>query len=50
MPEGKVFNVTLPEELHLELKVKSVREKTTMNELVVQAIKDFLEKGEQPTK
>ena len=45
--EGKVLNIVFSEELHLELKVKSVREKTTMNELVVQAIKEFLEKGKE---
>jgi len=45
--EEKVFNVTLPEDLHTELKVKSIREKTTMNDLIIIAVKELLERKEE---
>lgn len=42
MPDGKVFNVLLPEDLHTELKIKAIREKTTMNDLIIVAVKEFI--------
>lgn len=39
------INIDVPEEIHIELKVRSVREKRDMKDIVVDLIQDYVKKG-----
>lgn len=37
----KIINVKIPEELHTQMKVKAAKEKTTVKDLVIKAMKQY---------
>ena len=45
MPKEKTFLLSLPEELHKELKTYSVKSGKSMNEMIIKSIDDYLWKN-----
>ena len=39
------FNFEIPEDLHKEFKIKSIREEKEMREILVELIKEYVERG-----
>ena len=44
----KTFNIRLPEDIHYQLKLKTVKEKKSIQEVIQKMIKDYLESDQDP--